>query len=446
MASVKIVLRREKQKKDGTFPLAVRIIKDRKPKYIHTDQSIELKYWDAKERRVKKSHPNSARLNNNLLAKLKEANDIALEAETDNKTVSSNEIRKKVARKGRTVSFFQFGAERVKGKHLSGVYSVARAERSILCNIEEFINLKKSKALEDVKKDIQERRRKRVGKSRSPGYSFLEELKSLSKNNSLYFEDINTAFLNQFKIFCSSYLDMKKRTITNQLIFIRTLFNEAISEGIVEAKHYPFAGEKEKIRIGSGHKIGLTREEVESIETLQLEKDSAIWHTRNVWLVAFYFAGIRITDVLNLTWGDFKDGRLYYVMHKNEKPISLKIPEKAKSILNHYHSPKDRKKDFVFPYLKKAKQGSSHDLFVKSRNATSLLNKYLKLIAKKCNIEKNLSNHIARHTFGNIAGDKIHPLMLQKLYRHSDLKTTINYQANFIHKDADEALDSVIGS
>jgi site-specific recombinase XerD len=68
----------------------------------------------------------------------------------------------------------------------------------------------------------------------------------------------------------------------------------------------------------------------------------------------------------------------------------------------------------------------------------------LKRIAISCEIDKNLSNHIARHTFGNIAGDKISPLMLQKLYRHSDLKTTIGYQANFIHKDADDALDAVI--
>jgi hypothetical protein len=34
--------------------------------------------------------------------------------------------------------------------------------------------------------------------------------------------------------------------------------------------------------------------------------------------------------------------------------------------------------------------------------------------------------------------------MLQKLYRHCDLKTTLNYQAYFIHKEADEAPDSVI--
>ena len=34
--------------------------------------------------------------------------------------------------------------------------------------------------------------------------------------------------------------------------------------------------------------------------------------------------------------------------------------------------------------------------------------------------------------------------MLQKLYRHSNLKTTINYQTNFIHKEADDALDTVV--
>ena len=61
-----------------------------------------------------------------------------------------------------------------------------------------------------------------------------------------------------------------------------------------------------------------------------------------------------------------------------------------------------------------------------------------------CGIEKNLSNHkVARHTFGNMAGDKIDPRMLQKLYRHSNLKT-IGYQANFIHKDADDALEKSI--
>lgn len=445
MATVKIVLRTNYKKKNGTCPLAIRITKDRKTRFVFTGYYISEKDWNAQESKVRKSYTNSTRLNHYLTTKKKEAEADAIETETNNKQASSKDIQKKIARKGRTTSFFQYGYERVKGKQISGVYSVARAERSILCNIEEFVNLKKSEPIEKAKAAIQERRRKRIGESRKPGYSFLEELKTFKKNKSLYFEDINTAFLNQFKIFCTSYLEMKTRTVTNQLIFIRTLFNDAVSEGVVEAKHYPFAGDKEKIRITSGNKIGLTKAEVERIEALDLEVGSSICHTRNVWLVAYYFAGIRITDVLNLTWGDFKDGRLYYTMHKNEKPVSLKVPEKAEAIFKLYRTSKSRQKDFVFPFLQKANREDSHDLFVKTRNATRLLNNYLKRIAEMCKINKNLSNHIARHTFGNIAGDSIHPLMLQKLYRHSDLKTTIGYQANFIHKEADEALESVIG-
>ncbi len=52
--------------------------------------------------------------------------------------------------------------------------------------------------------------------------------------------------------------------------------------------------------------------------------------------------------------------------------------------------------------------------------------------------------HIARHSFGNIAGDRIPVQMLQKLYRHSSITTTMQYQSNFISKETDKALDDVI--
>lgn len=65
-------------------------------------------------------------------------------------------------------------------------------------------------------------------------------------------------------------------------------------------------------------------------------------------------------------------------------------------------------------------------------------------MAEKAGIDKLLTMHIVRHSFGHIAGDVIHPKKLQKLYRHSNLTTTINYQASFIHTEVDDALDSVI--
>jgi hypothetical protein len=82
-----------------------------------------------------------------------------------------------------------------------------------------------------------------------------------------------------------------------QLIFI---YNIAIKESVIAQKYYPFAGEKEKIRISSGNKIGLNAEEIEKIESLELEKYSTIWHTHNIWLFSFYFVRMRISDVIRL--------------------------------------------------------------------------------------------------------------------------------------------------
>jgi integrase len=441
MAAIKIVRRKNKQRKDGTAPLALRISKDYKTNYCFTGQYILEKDWDEALGKVKRTHPNSKKVNNFLMKKLTEANDISFEA---NDRISSKGMKKKMVGPGGQKSFFLVASERIEAKYNRGTFSVAKSELSILYNIEEFINLKSSMDKSEVAIGIKKRRKERISKGRKYEYSLMDAMSYFKKNKKLNFQDIDEAFIKKYKTFCAVSLEHKTRTITNQLIFIRTLFNIAIKENIIDIKYYPFANEKEKIRIGSSHKIGLTIKEIERIEALDLKKWSSIWHTHNVWLVAFYFAGIRISDIIQLKWSNFKDNRLLYIMNKNEKPLSLKIPEKAAAILKVYMRNSKLNNGYVFPFLQNADYKNEEDIFIKTRNATKLFNKYLKLIAIKCGIEKNLSNHIARHSFGNIAGDRIHPLMLQKLYCHSDLKTTLNYQANFIHRDADDALDSVI--
>jgi len=115
-------------------------------------------------------------------------------------------------------------------------------------------------------------------------------------------------------------------------------------------------------------------------------------------------------------------------------------------ILQAYKQEQVGRDDFIFPELKQVDSGDAKEVFRASKNATEKFNGHLKGVAINAGISKKLTMHIARHSFGNIAGDSIHPLMLQKLYLHSDLKTTINYQANFIFKEADAALEAEIGT
>ncbi len=441
MASIKIVLRKNMIRKDNTIPLAIRISENYKTNYKWLGQYVLEKDWDKNAGKVKRTHPYSKKLNNFLMKKLTEANDIYFDSK---KELTTKQVKQKLKGAGGSKSFFAVASDRIKNKYERGTFSVAKSELSILYNLEEFLSLNTAQGKEVIIQEIKERRKERVSKGRKGKHSFMDSVAYFKKDKTLKFQDINESFLDKYKDFCLVYLGQKTRTITNQLIFIRTLFNKAIKIGVVDVKYYPFGGEKEKIRIGSSHKIGLTSKEIEKIEILELEPNTSIWHTKNVWLIAFYFAGIRISDAVQLRWSDFKDDRLLYIMHKNEKPVSLKTPEKAVNILSLYKKYKAENNGYVFPFLSTTNISDNEEVFKKTRNATKLFNKYLKRIALECSIDKNLSNHIARHSFGNIAGDRIHPLMLQKLYRHSDLKTTLNYQANFIHKDADEALDSVI--
>ncbi len=215
MGSVKIILWKHDKKKDGSLPLALRITKNRKTRYIFTGKYIFEKDWDAKSNKVKKSHPNSTRLNNLLLKRLSEAHATLLEAETNDENFTTQQIQTKVKRKGSNVSFFQLASDRIKDKYTKGTFSVAKSELSILHNIQEFLNHNPANPKLLVMDEIRERRKIRISKARKYENSIVDEIKAYSKNKSLSFQDINTTFISKYKTFCASYLEQKTRTITN---------------------------------------------------------------------------------------------------------------------------------------------------------------------------------------------------------------------------------------
>jgi len=266
MASIKIVLRKNMMRKDSTIPLALRISENYKTNYKWLGQYVLEKDWDQVVGTVKKSHPNYRKINNFLMKKLTEANDVYFDSKDER--ITTKQAKQKLIGPGGSKSFFTVAAERVKTKYDRGTFSVAKSELSILYNLEEFLSYKSSNPKKEVIAEIIQNRKFRVSKTRKGEFSFLERINHFKKNQHLKFKDIDEAFLEKFKTFCAVYLNQKTRTITNQLIFVRTLFNIAIKDGIVSSKFYPFAGEKERIRIGSGNKIGLTIKEVEKIEAL----------------------------------------------------------------------------------------------------------------------------------------------------------------------------------
>ncbi len=399
MATVQATLRK-KPNAQKLYPIAIRITKNRRTSYIFTGQYINEKFWDKTNRKIKRSHPNSARLNHLILTKLTETNEKLLESESRNDSQSIFSIKKEIVSKGKT-DFFNVADEYLGFLLKSEKYNQLSANRSRVNKFKQF-----------------------VGK------------------NELPFKELSINLLKKFEIFLIHTEKKSHRTVMNYLLVIRTIYNRAIAGSVVNRENYPFGRGKIQIKFPESEKNGLSIKEIKLLENVQ-NLSSAQQHALNIWLLSFYFAGIRVGDILQLKWSDFKDGRLYYRMGKNKKLVSLKIPYKAKKILILYRY-LENSNSLVFPDLSGVNLSDKKMLTRRIHTVNRNLNRHLKKIAAKVGIKKNMSMHIARHSFGNISGDKIPIQMLQKLYRHSSITTTINYQANFMRKDEDDALDKVI--
>lgn len=350
---------------------------------FYLDESVKLEDWNAKDRCVRKSHPNSQRLNNLLAKKKTEATDHSLQLETEKPHVSACAVRQKI--KPSTGSTFFVQAElylqRLKE---DGKYNQYTADKPRVKHFREFIR------------------------------------------HDLPFPEITVAVLERFKNHVSATLNLSERSAVNHIVMMRSVFSHAMKEGVVDVKHYPFGKGKMKIKFPDSSKVGLNQDELERLETVSLEGQPH--HVRNLWLFSYYLAGVRISDVLRLRWSNFQNGRLHYEMGKNDKGGSLKLPEQAVQIIQQYKAFKRNKDGLVFPELKDV---NLDDKFVTERTIafkTSAIDKCLKkYVAPAAGIDKKLTMHIARHSFAQNAGDKIPLQTLQKMYRHSSIITTMGF-------------------
>lgn len=402
MATVKVVLRK-KENKDGTFPLALRITKERKTSFIHLGYNLNEKDWDGVAQRVKRSHPNATRLNNFISSKIADASNKSLEAEASNERATANSIRKSIKPKS-SAMFFAQGNLYLEYLQGMGSYTAHETEKSRLRIFKEFLG----------DKDIA-------------------------------FPDITTTLLEKFYLHLKSKRNLSERTAMNYLRLIRVVFNRAIDAELVDRKYYPFSEGKVSIKLTRSSKVGSSKADVEKLKTAVLANPTHD-HARNLWLLSFYFSGMRISDVLRLRWSNFYDGRLNYKMGKNQKPISLKVHANAQEILNKYEGQKTHPDDLVFPDLREI--SDFRDAFEVKRRISFVVTNLDKImrnhVLKIAGIEGKMSMHIARHTFSTLGVKKGVPTpIMQELLGHSHLSTTEGYLGSFKDMTTDEMMDEI---
>jgi integrase/recombinase XerD len=398
MASISIILRKDKIKKNGKAPLYFLVYQNEKKTKISSKIYIDPNNWDSPKMKIKKAEPNYIRLNNLLQNRISEFQDTLL--------VNGSLIT-------------------------SEVTSYQIKEQLIGKKVKEFLSFAEQ-ILNDYKTNNQ------IG-TYDKNKGVIEKLKVYIKKPELSFGEITPTFLKAYERYLRSKLKNKTNTVGKDFKFIRKVFNEAINLGFIEQKNSPF--KKYKIQSEKTERVYLTEDELMKIEKVELTPKSKISLHRDMFVFASY-SGVRISDILFLTWQNFTGSHINVTTIKTDSQLSIKLTNKALEIIQKYKPKKKAKQKFVFPILPNDidfKDAQVIDTAIS--RATSLINSSLNDITKKIKLEKHISFHTSRHTFATLALQKgMRIEYLSKILGHSNLRETQIY-AKIVNPDLDKAMD-----
>lgn len=381
--------------------LLLRITVDRKHTRIRLEYVIHPKHFNPSPKQnlyVRNSHKKHKLINEHIEEKIQEAKNTVNALKKEGNLISAKNIKRRIV-KPMSANIIAFAESLVKNMQLNNKIG----------------NSKKYKVL-------------------------IKKLRNFQGGNDLTFQEVNLSFLNSFQTYLGT-LNNNLTTINSNFRTLRSIYYKGIEEGIVKQENNPFFSFK--LKLGPVTRTRLNEDEIKAIVELELPKDSLIWHIKNAFLFSFYNAGIRASDLITMQWKNVADGRLTYKMQKTQKVHSVKLLDKPKHILDYYAS--ENPEHYIFPFFKNDIDYSD-PLFLHNQISakTALLNKYLKLIATKAGIHKNISTHTARHSFADIARKKTDNLYnLSKTLGHSSLKITEAYLASFDEDAIDDTLNNV---
>ena len=243
-------------------------------------------------------------------------------------------------------------------------------------------------------------------------------LKEKLNTSDIYLSQLNYKFLVDFEMFIKTHqpLDHHKpcgqNTVMKHIERFRKMVNLAIKYEWLQRD--PFAMFKPTFTKTT--REFLTSEELIAIEEKEFSIER-LKHVKDLFIFGCY-TGLAYIDMMNLTPANLTrgiDGGLWLNTSRQKTDSFVNIPllPKALKILELYKShPKALADGTLFPNISNQK-----------------LNSYLKEIADVCAIKKNLTFHLARHTFATTVtltnGMPIETV--SKLLGHSSIRTTQIY-------------------
>jgi integrase len=255
----------------------------------------------------------------------------------------------------------------------------------------------------------------------------------------LKFSDITPSILNKYE---KEMLDKgcSRTTISIYLRTLRSLFNNAISNKDILPSLYPFRKndyEKDKYEIpeGSNIKKALELKEIESIVKYNAIKGSVKEMSKDYWFFIYLTNGLNVKDLCLLKYKDIDGNTLKFIRaktikQKKEKVIYATLRDESLKIIEKWGNKEKSNETYVFPILNGKETPERQRQLI--QQLTHTINDNMKSIAEELDIKKPVTTYSARHSFATVlkrSGASME--VISEMLGHSNLKTTRLYLDSF---------------
>jgi integrase len=255
---------------------------------------------------------------------------------------------------------------------------------------------------------------------------YLKEFISIQfKKSDLYLSELNYEFITNFELFLRKHqpIDHQRGMTNNGVMKHLERFRKMIrlSVRLSWLGKDPF--EMFSLKFNKVERGFLTQEELKSIEN-KIIKIPRILYARDIFVFSCY-TGMAYIDVMQLAPQNIIkgiDGNQWIktLREKTDTAVNLPLLPKALVILEKYRNhPRSIAHGTIFPIISNQK-----------------LNSYLKEIGDICGIQKNLTFHLARHTFATSVtlSNGVPIETVSKMLGHTSIRTTQIYAKVVEHK------------
>ena len=206
--------------------------------------------------------------------------------------------------------------------------------------------------------------------------------------------EVDLAFVRRYEDFLYSN-GASGNTVSYYLRNLRSLYNQAVTDGYHPRGEYPFA--KAQTRPAKTVKRALSRTDMQNLADLNLENEPELEFTRDLYLFSFYAQGMAFVDIVLLKKSDICNGVLTYSRHKSKQLIRIVVTPQMQGVIDKYNT----ENEYLFPII----SGEYASGYQKYRLALGRINRHLKKIAVVADIKVPLTTYTARHTWATLARD-----------------------------------------